>query len=132
MVNEQREANLKRWSELAPGECTVRAHSVEVGILSSTVGTSSGFHMNPELTFCDRALLTAALIEAIRARGWHYQLESQENLSGRYEQATIYRDPGQYVLADGDDARALESCDALLSAYVQALESTNRRRSDDV
>src|SRR5882672_4229647 len=111
-MSEQREANLKRWSELAPGECTIRSHSIEVGILSSTIGTSSGFHMNPELTFCDRAVLLSALIEAIRARGWHYALtdEGDEHLAGVI--------PSPNPLGAGERFAA-EPCDALLSAYVQ-------------
>ena len=70
-----------------------------------------------------RAMLLSALIEAIRARGWHYKLESQENETGGYHQATIYDDPAVYVLDAGSSARAVEPCDALLGAYVQALQA---------
>jgi hypothetical protein len=110
---EQRETNLRRWSECEPGECC------DFGELGY-----SFVHLHITKRIGDPLMplvLLSALIEAIRARKKHYVLESYVSDDGIWAKATMILEYGnRHARRRG---YAAEPCDALLSAYVQALES---------
>lgn len=112
-----RELLLKRWAELAPGECTS-------GLLSDgqvVWGFNGGPLVNSPHFF--PAILLAGLIEAIKNRGWLFHLEGDAPM-GEDENPAYWYDA--LVDADGQGFQVTlvaEPCDALLSAYVQAIET---------
>lgn len=69
-----REQLLKRWNELAPGECEVDVSQYGTQVWVRHDGAKR-FRDDPP-TGTDQARLLLALIEAISARGWHYTLAS--------------------------------------------------------
>jgi hypothetical protein len=108
-----RTALLSRWSELAPEECATSRSGTNL-ILSPF----QTFCLNPELTLTDKAVLLLALIEAVEKRGWWLTLESG------------YRQEAGYTVTVGSGHENFlaqehpEPCDALLQAYVSALEAS--------
>jgi len=124
-MSEQREELLKRWAELAQGECEVWREAAPYllpefrFVALGAVVDMGDYH--------DRAVLLLALIEAVRARGWHYRLRSDETETEN-EEPCAWHDARVFYSktypTQGLDASAAEPCDALLSAYVQALKAT--------
>lgn len=121
-MSEQRETLLRRWSELAPGECEINERSPGLGKprISFKVPPFEGWYLHGHIV--GNALILSALIEAIRARGKHYTIESYVSDEGIWAKATMILEYGnRHARRHG---YAAEPCDALLSAYVQALEVT--------
>lgn len=100
-----RDELLKRWSKLAPGECVfVSSHALSVGI---------GLHaILLPLTRPEEGILMLALIEAIRARGWYFLMQS-----------TDYGIKASVNSIVRNHATEPEACDALLLAYLAALHA---------
>lgn len=119
MNDDERMVNMRRWRDLAPGECRV-----EVGQYGTQVWVKLGgafrFQDDPR-TEMDKAIQLAALTVAIRARNWHWRLDSGETEEGYYHRGTIFRNPAAYALQDGEDGKAAEPCNALLAGYLLAL-----------
>lgn len=115
-----RQRLLARWSELAPGECSyygggscVLLGHFAIETTEPPADSTDAAHIHSAAI--DRAIVLSALIEAIRARGWHYQIESNNT---KHIAFVVRR---TRVVAD-------EPCDALLSAYVAALEATKEKK----
>jgi len=124
-MSEQREELLKRWAKEAPGECRAETNRYGTQVWVRH-GGAFRFQDDP-VSALDKATQLSALIEAIRARGWHYNLFSDETEKGNEEpaawhSASIYGNRENVV--PKTTAERSEPCDALLSAYVQALEAT--------
>lgn len=103
-----RQELLRRWSEIAPGECEID------GDYWRFKPQHVGSHFDRPFVF--PALILAALIEAIRARGWHFTLET--GLESEYC-ADVSLGTGKP--GDSTFSHAAEPCDALLQAYCQML-----------
>jgi hypothetical protein len=105
-----RTALLLRWSELAPEECEY--------VPISPLGRNG------------RAVLLSALIEAIRKRGWHYTLESDEEPENEqpaaWHAARILQAPFS-LMGRPSVTEAAEPCDALLQAYCLCLQAGKER-----
>jgi hypothetical protein len=120
-----REELLSKWAELAPGECSITTSGNQ--LVLQFLGTHLGMTPLP-ISKRNEGMVLSALIEAIRARGWHYRLQSDEtdpeNEQGcAWHRASVYPDTPLYTSRDMTESRA-EPCDALLSAYMAALEAS--------
>ena len=107
-----REQLLARWAELAPQECDITTRYSEPPISIWRLNRRGHFD---ESAAVFPALLLSALIEAVRARGWH---------------SVIWNDDEAFAHVKRADSELLgkaagyQPCDALLAAYVRALEAT--------
>ena len=113
---DQRKALLQKWFELEPQDVLPKPQRDEVTAWGGNVST--------------RAILLGWVIRAIRERGWHYCLASDETepeneQPAAWHKASIFPDTS-FVMSD-HEGMAEEPCDAMLSAYVQALEATKEK-----
>lgn len=113
---------LARWSEIAPSECDIRPDPVSEDVHEVITFAARGRSMYITDSPYFEAVLLSALIEAVRARGWHYTLESYQSDDGIWHSALAIWECGNHHARKR--AYAAEPCDALLSAYVAALEAT--------
>jgi len=120
-----REELLSEWARRAPGECEIQKRSPGLGKprISFQVKPFEGWYLHGHVVA--NAMILSALIEAIRARGWHYVLHSlaEDAAEGpkQWSVATILTAPN-WSEAEYE-GREVEPCDALLQAYVTAIQA---------
>ncbi len=114
-----RSALLDMWSKNAPGECEPGSPGIWRIKLDQTMHFLGGRSASA------RAVILAALIQNIGGRGWLYTLTNTDSDFGAatHQAAVIREDNGL------SEARADQPCDALLAAYVRALEQTKGESS---
>ena len=111
-----RDVLLRKWSELAPGECgKAELNGPRRLAIPGPEGKELRYIRRAELFGVDdRAILLSALIEAVRARGWACTLTAGYDSASAY---VIYNKGTEYQFC-----AMPELCDALLAAYTQAIE----------
>lgn len=115
-MSEERQKNLERWERLAPQECYLQRY----GMSSTPYWVVRGIRLDAVNVNSDYYLL-GALIEAITARGWSYAIKGGVYAGTCKQHGTVWRDPDTEPKAT--DARGDSPADALLSAYLQAIEA---------
>ena len=113
--NNQREQLLRRWAEVAPRECRLARGMVSREPRPYAVSYKEQW-LRVDLYHSPEALLLVALIEAIRARGWDARMDIDAAL------CQAFAVPDSPV--NEQFGASKEPCDALLAAYVAALEAT--------
>ncbi len=111
------EALLRRWEELEPKACSARKpplYSFFVGHPEAEVWAAGDWDC--------LSLIQGAVQQAIKARGWHYQLLQSELLNNTDMWAMVYTDfQAEPFEADSDSPD--DEAFVLLSAYIMALEA---------
>ena len=117
-------ALLERWSRLEPSRCNqFDDHMGGTGLQVTWTGTPMrAIPDDYPLDALDRALVLAAVIESIEARGWEWSLWSDGNeVSG---DITIRDDDTNLGVVHGSGLKQLSTpAEALLAAYLAALEA---------
>lgn len=108
-MSEERQKNLERWEKLAPRECYLQRY----GTSTTPYWVVKGVVLDRVNVNLDYYVL-GALIESITARGWDYAIESD---IPRVTASVFANDPNYAI------AHAGQPADALLSAYLQAIEA---------
>lgn len=114
----ERQALLRRWSQLEPERCSVSSSGVFSIRLGDIARTERWLLTDGHNAVTEMAILLGALIEAITARGWGYTLNSALPEGHR-----------AYVTFAGDQYRtsvAESPADSLLIVYIQALEAETK------
>lgn len=121
---------LERWSRLEPERCMSGPPTTHICVVVQ-VGDIDIFHDGAHTVMLDRpsakqrALLLAAVIEAIEARGWDYRLSSSTPQPGMTH-AIVWTGasrPGTRTYRPSHDAHGDTPAAALLGAYLAALEA---------
>ena len=120
---------LERWAQLEVERCWLDAErpNVLLGGLTLSYWTGPPMRAIPDdypLDALDRALVLAATIEAVTARGWEWSLWSDGNeVSG---DITIRDDDTGLGVVHGSGLKQLSTpAEALLTAYLAALEAAS-------
>lgn len=113
---------LERWAELEPSRCKIEAwadnygHWVQQDIITVWVGprASGGYKVE---------IIQHAVQQAIEARGWMWSI--CRLLAGSCGSEIATRDMANLIVSVISSSVHKEPSEALLSAYIQALEATN-------
>ncbi len=124
-MSEERESLLRKWASIAPKECAIRECSPGLSGPPASVQVhpfEGWFQYGHKVA---SAMILAALIESIRARGLHWAITSDEaepENEGRC--AWYHAEVHDYDSERGWYAEKAEPYYALLAAYIAAIEST--------
>ncbi len=122
MKNETVENLVRLWSELEPDKCIVQEDG-DITVMWYGYFNIAAHSLNSGLDPWDIAIIQGAVQDAIRARGWIYRLALQrDGETGEFmNYATVAVDEFD-VSRNGHHAQRFEALEALLTAYLKALE----------
>lgn len=106
---------LERWAKLEPER--LLGYDTTIGVGFSVDRHAHTVIWKYGIRQIDRAVILAAVIEAIEARGWDWTIEHCTTCGHKY---TAWLS----VTAPGQDAGGDTPAEALLSAYLAAVEGT--------